>query len=399
MSREKIISVLLVTFTYIIATGVSYTLFSGKAFTENTADSTSQPQSGSEDGLTFDDTLPKTEACPLNGEKYSKKQKEWWEQHRPLGAMIENHSEARPQSGLATADVVYEAVAEGGITRFLAIFYCRDGGSIGPVRSARTYFLDWISEYGDYPLYTHVGGANCDPATGSGCLNGAKADALGQIQEYGWASYNDLSQFNLSYPTFKRVERPNGRDVASEHTMFSSTEELWKVAQMRELTNVNKDGDSWDKDFVKYVFKDDGQEAEGLQAQVIHLEPWEDYKEYAVDWIYDKASNVYKRKNGGKPHVDKNTNKQITAKNIVVLIMIESHANDGYEDNVHLLYRTKGTGKAYIFMDGREIIGTWGKDGRSARTLLFDSNGSPIEFNRGTIWFEILPSFGVINVS
>jgi hypothetical protein len=387
MSKEKIISVLLVIFTYIIATGVSYTLFSQKGFTQNTTDSASQLQSGSE--VTSNDTLPKTEECPLNGEKYSKKQREWWEKHRPLGIMIENHIEARPQSGLASADVIYEAVAEGGITRFLAIFYCKEGSNIGPVRSARTYFLDWISEYGDYPLYAHVGGANTP----------GPANALGQIESYGWNLYNDLSQFNLSYPTFKRIEQPNGKDVATEHTMFSSTEELWKVAQMRELANVNKDGDSWNKDFVEYSFKDDAKETDRVGAQLIHLEPWEDYKEYAVGWIYDTTSNVYKRENGGKPHVDKNTNKQITAKNIVVLIMSESHANDGYENNVHLLYRTKGTGKAYVFMDGREIIGTWRKDGRSARTLLSDSDGSPIEFNRGTIWFEILPTNGVVNVS
>lgn len=389
MSREKIVSVLLVIFTYIIATGVSYALFSQKGFTQDATSSNISASNKNDEGLMFDDNLPKTEACPLNGEKYSKKQREWWEKHRSLGVMIENHQESRPQSGLSSADVIYEAVAEGGITRFLAIFYCRDTGNIGPVRSARTYFLDWISEYGDYPLYAHVGGANTP----------GPANALGQIADYGWNLYNDLNQFNLSYPTFKRVEQPNGRDVATEHTMFSSTEELWKVAQMRELTNVNKDGDSWDKDFIKYVFKDDAQEAARPQSQAIHLEAWKGYAEYAVDWIYEATHNVYKRENGGKPNVDKNTNKQITAKNIVVLVMIESHANDGYENNVHLLYRTKGTGKAYIFMDGKQIVGTWRKDSRTSRTLIFDDNGAPIEFNRGTIWFEILPTYGVVNVS
>src|SRR3989304_1837587 len=105
MSREKIVSILLVVFTYIVATGVSYVIFSQKAFTQNVEDSTSQSQMESEDGLTFDDTLPKTEPCPLNGEKYSKKQREWWETHRPLGVVIENHIEARPQSGLSQAGV------------------------------------------------------------------------------------------------------------------------------------------------------------------------------------------------------------------------------------------------------------------------------------------------------
>ncbi len=384
MSKNTILSIILVVITYIVSAEISYAVFSIYSKTPESL----QPLATS-DQLSFDDSLPKTEPCPLNGEFYSKKQKEWWEKHRPLGIMIENHEEARPQSGLSSADVVYEAVAEGAISRFLTVFYCSDAKSVGPVRSARTYFLDWISEYADFPLYAHVGGANTE----------GPANALGQIADYDWNLYNDLSQFNLSYPTFKRVERPNGREVATEHTMFSSTEELWKVAAKRKLTNVNEDGKPWDKDFVKYAFKDDAKNADRPQSQLIHLEFWEGYRGYAVDWIYDMTTNAYKRNNGGKPHIDKNTGKQITAKNIVVLSMIESRANDGYENNVHLLYKTKGTGKAHIFMDGKEISGTWRKDKRTSRTLIFDSNGEQIEFNRGLLWFEILPTTGVVNVS
>lgn len=389
MNRQKTISIALVILVYIISTGISYALSSLNSGTKNTTSSSPTDTNQKGNQLGFDGGLPKTEPCPLNGEKYSKKQKEWWEKHRPLGVMMENHIESRPQSGLTSSDVIYEAVAEGGITRFLAIFYCNDATNIGPVRSARTYFLDWISEYGESPLYAHVGGANTQGA----------ANALGQISDYGWNLYNDLSQFNLSYPTFKRVERPNGRDVATEHTMFSSTEELWKVAKMRKLTDVNEDGDRWDENFVKYSFKDDVGDKDRPLSQKIHLELWKDYKEYAIDWMYDKIGNVYKRSNAGVAHLDRNTNKQITAKNIVVLVMFESRANDGYENNIHLLYKTKGTGKAYIFMDGKQTVGTWRKDSRTARTEIFDNLGTPIKFNKGNIWFEILPNLGVINVS
>ena len=79
--------------------------------------------------------------------------------------------------------------------------------------------------------------------------------------------------------------------------------------------------------------------------------------------------------------------------------MQESNAHDGYENNIHLLYKTKGTGKAVFFMDGKQINGTWRKDSRTSRTLLFDSTGAPIKFDKGTIWFEILPTDGVVNVS
>src|SRR3989344_100901 len=175
--------------TYILTTVVSFAIFSG------VIKSLSDVQSPVPDAVTdgnktlFDESLPKTEPCPISGQLFSKQQRQWWEEHRPLGIMIENHEESRPQSGLSKADVIYEAVAEGGITRFLAVFYCgasAEDVQVGPVRSARTYFLDWISEYGISPLYVHVGGANCDPSTGSGCAGGAKADALGQIQKYGW---------------------------------------------------------------------------------------------------------------------------------------------------------------------------------------------------------------------
>jgi hypothetical protein len=115
-------------------------------------------------------------------------------------------------------------------------------------------------------------------------------------------------------------------------------------------------------------------------------------------FTYDPIANIYKRNVGGVAHIDRNTNKQLTAKNIVVLTMIESHANDGYTDNEHLLYKTKGTGKANIFMDGKQIVGTWEKDTRTSRTLLFDSAGLPIKLDRGTIWFEILPTDGILTV-
>src|SRR5438105_2843808 len=93
--------------------------------------------------MQFDQSLPKIEPCPINGIKYSTQQRDWWEKHRPLGIMIENHQDARPQSGLSFADIVYEAIAEGGITRFLGIYYCQDAPVNGPIRSARTYFVDF----------------------------------------------------------------------------------------------------------------------------------------------------------------------------------------------------------------------------------------------------------------
>jgi len=89
--------------------------------------------------------------------------------------------------------------------------------------------------------------------------------------------------------------------------------------------------------------------------------------------------------------MDRNTNQQLTAKNIVVLFMRESHANDGYEDNAHMLYGDKGSGQALIFQDGKEIKGTWKKADRESRTIIEDTSGNEIAFTRGKIWFEIQP--------
>lgn len=375
---------------YLASAAISYFVFSDSAVSSGGSGS-SIPKTAKVDNdyeaLTFDPDAPKTEACPLNGAKYSKDQKSWWEKHRPLGVMVENHEDSRPQSGINAADVTYEAVAEGGITRFLNVYYCQDAGIVGPVRSARTYFLDFISEYGEYPLYAHVGGANTP----------GRADALGQINDYGWGGYNDLNQFSIGFPTFKRDETRLGRQVATEHTMYSVTSKLWEVGKERKLTDKDKEGASWDDNFVAYEFKDDEAVSKTPASQTVSIEYWND-SSYFVDWVYDKEGNQYLRKNGGALHIDRNTKKQFSAKSVVVLFMSEGRANDGYEGNAHLIYGTKGSGRALIFMDGKQIKGTWKKSGREGRTVITDSSGNEVKFNRGKIWFNITETDGVVTV-
>jgi len=379
-------------FAFIIflgTTGLSYVFFSqGSTMSEDKLPVVKETEKSNDfQAILFDDTDPKTEACPLNGELYSKKQKKWWESHRPLGVMIENHLDARPQSGISFADVTYEAVAEGGITRTLNVYYCQDAGIVGPVRSARTYFVDFVSEYADYPLYAHVGGANTP----------GPANALGQIGDYGWNQYNDMNQFSIGFPTYWRDQNRLGHEVATEHTMYSTTSKLWAVGAKRGLTNKDKDGKSWDESFVPYSFKDDAPAGERPTSQSIHIDFWNN-SDYSVDWAYDKEKNIYLRKNGGVAHNDRNTKQQLTTKNVVVLFMTEAHANDGYEDNAHMLYGTKGTGKAFVFQDGKQIKGTWQKASRTGRTILSDSTGKEISFTRGKIWFEIQPIGATIDV-
>lgn len=375
--KKNIIIAIAIYLVSAVASYIAFTTFISAPTTLLTP--VKEPEKVEGERLAFDADLPKTEVCPINGVKYSKQQKQWWEKHRPLGVMIENHKESRPQSGLSYADVIYEAVAEGGITRFLVIYYCQDAGIIGPVRSARTYFLDFISEYADYPLYAHVGGANTP----------GPADALSQIEEYGWQAYNDLNQFSIGFPTFWRdYERLPG--VATEHTMYSTTTKLWDVGKTRKLTNVDEDGNSWAEDFSEYEFKEDAPASQRPATQKISFDFWEGYGDYSVQWDFNKEKDNYLRSNGGVPHKDKDTGNQLAAKNVVVLFMKESRANDGYEGNLHMLYGTKGTGKALIFQDGKEIDGTWSKANRTSRMIIKDNKGQEVKFNRGLIWFEVL---------
>lgn len=342
------------------------------------------PISLKESRARIDPNAPKTEVCPLNGVKYSKGEREVWEKRRPLTVMIENHEESRPQSGLARADVIYEAVAEGGITRLLAVFYCGAAGEdliIGPVRSARAYFLDWASEYGDFPLYTHVGGAN----------RPGPADALTQIARYGWLSEgNDLNQFSIGFPTFWRDYERIGHPVATEHTMYASVDKLWETAKERGLTEKNKKGELWNSTFTPWKITES---SPGGQTTSVSFSFWGDM-EYSVVWSYDPLTDLYKRENGGKTHTDLNNKEQLSAANIVVQMVRERALGDLEK---HILYTTTGEGKAIIFQNGRAVEGIWQKKDREGRTLFFDKEGKEISFVPGQIWVEILPTGAEVN--
>lgn len=378
LQKSLIISILSIVL-FVTSTGVSYSLFSqGTPLDKTNSLSTSLPSaSGS---VTEDPSEPKTEACPLNGQLRTQKAKDNWEKRRPLAVMIENHTEARPQSGLSSADIVYEAVAEGGITRFMALFYCNLSDiQVGPVRSARTYFIDWLSEYN--ALYAHVGGANAP----------GPADALGQIIKYG---IKDLNQFSIGFPTYWRDYERLGRTVATEHTMYSTTQKLWVIGAKREWTNVDEEGNQWDTSFTPWKFKDDapvGTSGGVGVASKINVNFWQGYSDFSVAWTYDGGCNCYKRSNGGTPYIDFNNKEQLTARNVVVQFERESRANDGYEGNVHLLYKTSGSGDVWIFQDGKVIKGKWNKTSRLARTSYTDAQGKVINFNRGVIWIQTVP--------
>lgn len=367
---------------YLVSTGISYAVFKVARGGSSATPSSVPVPSDSAKKFVIDPSLPKTEKCPLNGKLFTKQEKEIWEKRRPLAVMIENHEESRPQTGLSYADVVYETVAEGGITRFMGVFYCGSAAynlGLAPVRSARTYFLDWVSEYD--ALYNHVGGAGI-------CSDNSvdtRAKALCQIQKYG---IKDLDQFGIPFPTcyrnYDRLDHP----VATEHTMVCFTDKLYDVATKRGWTNVDEEGVEWDKNFEEWKFKEDAKEGDRGTVTSLSFAHWEGYAaNYGVQWNYESGTNSYKRVNGGKNHIDLETNEQLLAKNVVIQFTKETV---GVDEHGHLLYETIGQGKALIFQDGKAITGTWKKAKRTSRTVYFDDKGKEIAFNAGSIWIEVV---------
>lgn len=367
---------------YLIATGLAFALFS--LFVKGTLPGVSSPlNKKDQEHFLVDPTLPKTESCPINGLMYTKPEKERWGKVRPLAVMLENHAESRPQSGLSVADVVYEAVAEGGITRFMGIFYCGTAAKpalLAPVRSARTYFLPWVLEYD--ALYSHVGGAGrCSDDTVD-----ERAKALCQIDQY---KIKDLDQFGISFPTcyrnYDRLDHP----VATEHTMVCFTDKLYKVASERGWTNVDAKGVSWDQNFQAWKFKDDAPENERSASFSASFVAWKGYeKEYGVRWDYDRTRNMYKRYNGGAPHLDLENKEQLMAKVVVIQFAKEIGSVDSH---AHLLYNNVGTGDGFVWQDGKQTKITWKKTVRTDRTTFYDLSGKEVQFNRGQLWIEMLP--------
>lgn len=384
---------------YLLSAGITFAGLSmvsknGSGGLINPADiqQTAVPKADPSNRLVVAPEAPRSEECPLNGKMYTVTERESWDKRRPLFVMIENHLDARPQSGLGSADIVYEAVVEGGITRFGAVYYCAVQAKdtiLAPVRSARQFFLDMASEY-NKPLYVHVGGANGDDSD-------PRVRALEHISDYGWTQRNDLNQFSLGYPTFVRNYNrlPDKEDLATEHTMESSTERLWAIGDKRGFTNVSPDikvkgkvvaGADWRTAFTKWTFQDDtAQSNRGTVTSISH-EFWSGYTDFAVKWDYDSASNSYKRSLGGQPHVDMNNSQQIMAKNVVILQMKEYPSVDIHKHNYIV---TGGTGKSWVFQNGKTVEATWTKKDRESR-LNLTANGRPVQFVRGLIWISVV---------
>ena len=260
------------------------------------------------------------------------------------GVMIENSPDARPQSGLKKAGVVYEAVAEGGITRFMALYQNDKPALIGPVRSLRLYYLNWAAPY--QASIAHVGGSG---------------NALSEVRN---GSYRDIDQF-YNADTYWRAS-----DRYAPHNVYTSGEKLDQL-------NDSKD---YKESTFKSFDRTDSKASTEPNATQVSIAFSSDL--YSTSYSYDATSNTYARNLAGAPHADREEG-QISP-TVVVAIEVASElrpGNDGYEDIV-----TTGSGKAYIFQGGTVTQATWQKDDQKSQLQLKDADGKSVKLFRGQTW-------------
>jgi len=269
---------------------------------------------------------------------------------RPFAIVIENHPEARPQSGLSEAGLVYEAITEGGITRYLA-FFDELPDKIGPIRSARIFFVDWAKEIPAF--FVHCGG---------------NAVALEKIKKLD--NFFDLDEFAFGNYFWRDSTR------YAPHNLYTS----------KKLLNQLVSDKGWEKNlnYPSFSFKDDEEEAKrgDFRKATIYFSS----KTYEVSYVYDKSSNTYKRYLAGEPHKDLD-GKEINVKNVVLANYSGYQFKSG--NSISWFLETDKGGRATILLDGKKIEGSWQK-GDDSRTRFFDENGEEIRFNRGNTWIEAL---------
>lgn len=274
-----------------------------------------------------------------------------------VGVMIENHIEARPLSGIGSARLVYEAPVEGNITRLLAFFLAEDDVSkVGPVRSARPYYLDWVDEFGA-PMYMHVGGS---------------PDALSRISS---SDMFDVNEFFRGWYFWRSDDR------RAPHNTYTSSK-LWQKAW-------DDYGDSFveKRAFYPWQFANIDRCEEDCAGEVDMIFSG---NAYAPTWTFNSSTSKYERTEFGRITRDRESGEQIAVDTLIVQRMettvLDSVGRLGME--------TVGSGEAIIFQNGHAIEGVWQK-GRSERTTFFEQvGGKEIPIGPGKIWIAVVPQTG-----
>ncbi|MCX6740758.1 MAG: DUF3048 domain-containing protein [Candidatus Parcubacteria bacterium] len=272
----------------------------------------------------------------------------------PVAIMVENSADCWPQTGLDKADLVIEAITEASIPRFVA-FYANNEEikKIGPVRSARPYYLDWIEPFA--PLYLHVGGA---------------PEALQKIRS-GKYDLIDLDQFFWSEYYWRDKWR------YAPHNVYTSSELIKEALTEKELTTP--------ADYPTWKYKKD-LEPEKRPEQVSDIKVNFSDQYYKVRWVYNREENNYIRYQYGDLH-KMSDGEWIKAKNVIVQVNTMKVIDELGRKKIDTL----GSGQAWIYRDGEKIEATWQKDSINDGLKYFDTNSNEIELNGGTTWIEVIP--------
>lgn len=273
---------------------------------------------------------------------------------RPIGIVIENHPEARPQSGLSEADIVYEILTEGGITRFLAIFQNNEPRQIGPIRSARPTFNFLANSWS--AAFAHVGGSD---------------QALEELSADKYKSLTDINEFyNGDY-----FNRDNQR--TAPHNVYTS------IPKIREYLN-KKGASSWSK-IDTWKFADAANNTPVQETTEIDI-PFSG-NGYAVTYKYDPTKNEYERYIGGKKAIDNGNSSVISPKNIIVLFADAEYLP--VKDTTTVIPNLTEAGQAYVFNNGRLQKGAW--EHSDGKLSLLNENNTDLPLQPGQIWVSILP--------
>ncbi|MBA7530730.1 hypothetical protein ES705_22940 [subsurface metagenome] len=296
--------------------------------------------------------IPPAQTKESLGEDISVKEKESPFGSRPLSIMVENSEGARPQSGLDKANIVYEVLAEGGITRFLAIYYNQDAEEVGPIRSARPYFVSKSLEH--QAIYVHVGGSE---------------EAYNFIKE---EKIDDINEFVDFEPFWRTTDR------IPPHNLYTSTLKLRKEANKLGYIEMIKK--------QEYQFETDRNEKlTGRESDSI-LIPYNSI--YTVSYKYQPESMKYLRFMNSEPHVDSKTKEQLAVDNII----IQFAETKIIDEEGRLAIDFIGKGKGLVFFKGssEEII--WEKQNLNSKTIFMYKEGDRIALTPGNVWIQIVPS-------
>ncbi len=330
--------------------------------------------------------------APLTGEAQAV-----GDESRPIAVMINNAPAARPQSGLSEADMVYEVLAEGGITRLIAVYQSYHGeATIGPVRSIRPYLIG----IGDslHALLVHAGGS---PDAYAILQHGGR-EHLDEITNAGAPFWRDSSRkapHNLYTNEVKLRETALKKGYADKVKIPSfpflsvttdqvNTSETATSGTIGDSETGNSDATDTSTsdgiDSTNSTMTDNTSAASTESAKKIELRFL--LQSYKVGYIYDQATDLYTRQINDKDHIDLNNKKPLTAANVVVL----SGSYKVLDDVGRLSLKLDSGGEALLFQQGKVIRGEW-KHG-SDDAIRFYREGKEIPFVRGTTYYNIVPN-------